>query len=148
MGGEIRTMTGTMKTVVATGVSSGLVCSSAPSPLYDRPNPSFQGLEAIRQLLTQTQPYRIILGARDVTRTQKAYDALDYVRSNHSVSILPLDLANLQEVKLFATQVLAELGTAKVDYLLLNAAISNPSEEKNRFGSQWCESYVVNHLGE
>lgn len=64
------------------------------------------------------------------------------------MSVLPVDLGNLSQVKSFAAQALAELGTAKIDYLLLNAAVSDPSEEKNRSGSQWCESYVVNHLCE
>ena len=107
-----------------------------------------QGLEAIRQLLAGPQPYRIFLGARNVARTKEAYEAIDYDRSSNSVSILPVDLANLREVKSFAGQVLRELGSAKVDALLLNAGISNGAEEKNRFGSQWCESYVVNHLCE
>ena len=102
----------------------------------------------MRQLLAGTQPYRIILGARNVPRTQAAYEALSYDRATHSVSVLQADLANLREVKTFASQALRELGNAKLDYLLLNAGISNAAEDKNRFGSQWCESYVVNHLGE
>ncbi|SPN98647.1 uncharacterized protein DNG_01692 [Cephalotrichum gorgonifer] len=116
------------KTIVATGVSSGL------------------GLEAVRQLLTEAQPYRIILGARDVPRTKSSYDALTYDRTKHNVSILQLDLGNLREVKSFAQNVLTELGATKIDYLLLNAAITNPSEEANRFGSKWSESFIVNHL--
>lgn len=121
-------MSGSQKTIVATGVSSGI------------------GLDVIRQLLAEPQPYRIILGARDVSRTKGAVDSLDYDRASNSVSILQLDCANLKEVKTFAAQALSELGAAKVDYLLLCAGMSGASEDKNRFGSEWCECYIVNHL--
>ncbi|KAF4466125.1 hypothetical protein FALBO_7013 [Fusarium albosuccineum] len=116
------------KTVVATGVSSGL------------------GLEAIKQLLEQTQPHKIILGARNIQNTQKAYDEMQYDRAANGVSILPLDLADLKGVKSFAEKTLEKLGQSKIDYLLLNAGISNSAEGPSPHGSRWCESYVVNHL--
>ncbi|KAF5014006.1 hypothetical protein FDECE_36 [Fusarium decemcellulare] len=118
------------KTVVATGVSSGL------------------GLEAIKQLLEQTQPYKIILGARNIQNTQKAYDEMQYDRGANGVSILPLDLADLKGVKSFAEKTLEKLGQSKIDYLLLNAGISNGAEGPSPHGSRWCESYVVNHLSQ
>ncbi|KAJ3533147.1 hypothetical protein NM208_g8120 [Fusarium decemcellulare] len=118
------------KTVVATGVSSGL------------------GLEAIKQLLEQTQPYKVILGARNIQNTQKAYDEMQYDRGANGVSILPLDLADLKGVKSFAEKTLEKLGQSKIDYLLLNAGISNGAEGPSPHGSRWCESYVVNHLSQ
>ncbi|KAF4973574.1 hypothetical protein FZEAL_9293 [Fusarium zealandicum] len=118
------------KTVVATGVSSGL------------------GLEAMKQLLEQTQPYRIILGARNTQNTEKAYDGIKYDRETNGVSILPLDLADLKGVKSFAEQTLEKLGEDKVDYLLLNAGISNDAEGPGPHGSKWCEAHVVNHLSQ
>ncbi|KAM6527797.1 hypothetical protein FALCPG4_008838 [Fusarium falciforme] len=118
------------KTVVATGVSSGL------------------GLEAIKQLLEQTQPYKVILGARNIQNTQKAYDALQYDRTANAVTILPLDLSDLKGVKSFAEKTLEKLGQGKIDYLLLNAGISNGSEGPGPHGSKWCEAHIVNHLSQ
>ncbi|RSL67011.1 hypothetical protein CEP53_003142 [Fusarium sp. AF-6] len=118
------------KTVVATGVSSGL------------------GLEAIKQLLEQTQPYKVILGARNIQNTQKAYDELQYDRAANGVTILPLDLSDLKGVKSFAEKTLEKLGQGKIDYLLLNAGISNGSEGPGPHGSKWCEAHIVNHLSQ
>ncbi|KAH6896667.1 hypothetical protein B0T10DRAFT_474878 [Thelonectria olida] len=117
------------KTIVATGVSSGL------------------GFEAIKQLLEQTQPYKVILGARNTSATQTAYDGLKF-DSNNAVSVLPLDLADLKGVKSFAERTLEKLGQDKIDYLLLNAGISNGSEKPGPHGSKWCEAYIVNHLSQ
>ncbi|KAM0492280.1 hypothetical protein ACHAP9_008961 [Verticillium nonalfalfae] len=121
-------MSALAKTIVATGVSSGL------------------GFEAIKQLLQQTQPYRVILGARNAEGAQKAFGDLKFDESKHNVTVLPLELADLKGVKTFAQQTLETLGQQKVDYVLLNAAISNSAEEPGPHGSKWCESYIVNHL--
>ncbi|KAJ7447538.1 hypothetical protein B0H11DRAFT_2248269 [Mycena galericulata] len=59
-------MTTLVKTIVATGASSGL------------------GFEAVKQLLTQSQSYyKFILGARDTATTQAAYDSLTFDRTKH-----------------------------------------------------------------
>ncbi|EGY22344.1 uncharacterized protein VDAG_03782 [Verticillium dahliae VdLs.17] len=121
-------MSALAKTIVATGVSSGL------------------GFEAIKQLLQQTQPYRVILGARNAEGAQKAFGDLKFDESKHNVTVLPLELADLRGVKTFAQQTLETLGQQKIDYVLLNAAISNSAEEPGPHGSKWCESYIVNHL--
>ncbi|KAB5582246.1 hypothetical protein GE09DRAFT_262030 [Coniochaeta sp. 2T2.1] len=119
------------KTVVATGVSSGL------------------GFEAIKQLLSQSQAYKVILGARDTARTQKAYDDVAYDRAKHSLAILPLELSDLKTVKTFAQQTLDKLGQDKIDYLLLNAGGTQAKEEPGgQYRSKWCESYAVNHLSQ
>lgn len=60
--------------------------------------------------------------------------------------MLPLDLSQLKAVKTFAEQTLEKLGQTKLDYLLLNAAISNGAEKPGPNGSKWCESLIVNHL--
>jgi NAD(P)-dependent dehydrogenase (short-subunit alcohol dehydrogenase family) len=59
---------------------------------------------------------------------------------------LQLDLADMKQVKSFAKEALDKVGSDKIDYLLLNAGITNAVEEKNRFGSKWAEQYIVNHL--
>ncbi|RGP65934.1 ww domain-containing oxidoreductase [Fusarium longipes] len=119
------------KTIVATGASSGI------------------GLEAIKQLLDQSQPYRVILGARNTQRAQKSYDELNYDRSSSGVTILPLELSDLKGVKSFADQTLEKLGRGKIDYLLLNAGLGGISADgPGPNGSKWCESHVVNHLSQ
>ncbi|OIW22952.1 NAD(P)-binding protein [Coniochaeta ligniaria NRRL 30616] len=118
------------KTIVATGVSSGL------------------GFEAIKQLLAQSQAYKVILGARDTARTQKAYDEVAYDRAKHSLAILPLELSDLKTVKSFAQQALEKLGQDKIDYLLLNAGATQNKEEPGQRQAKWCETYVINHLSQ
>jgi NAD(P)-dependent dehydrogenase (short-subunit alcohol dehydrogenase family) len=105
-----------------------------------------QGFEAIKQLLGQAQPYRVILGARNTKGTQAAYDALTYDRAANPVTVLPLELNDLRTVRSFAKEVLAKLGADPIDYLLLNAAINSSAEAPGPHGSKWCESYVVDHL--
>jgi hypothetical protein len=75
-----------------------------------------------------------------------AYDELKFDSSKHSVTVLALELSDLGGVKSFARQALQKLGADKLDYLLLNAAISNSAEKPWKQGSKWCEAYLVNHL--
>ncbi|KAF7521673.1 hypothetical protein PCG10_008126 [Penicillium crustosum] len=106
------------------------------------------GFEAIKQLLQQTQPYSFILGVRDTEKTRIAYDALKFDTSKHSVSVLPLDLLDLKSVQSFAKQALSELGQRPLDYLFLIAGLVASADGPGPHGSQWCESYVVNHLAQ
>ncbi|KAJ5550583.1 hypothetical protein N7535_001474 [Penicillium sp. DV-2018c] len=123
-------MSSIAKTVIATGTSSGL------------------GFEAIKQLLQQTQPYRFILGARDTETTRLAYNDLNFDKSKHTVSILPLDLLNLKSVQSFAKQALTELGQNPLNYLFLVAGLASSAEGPGPHGSKWCDSAVVNHLAQ
>ncbi|KAI1153528.1 hypothetical protein F4825DRAFT_414587 [Nemania diffusa] len=120
------------KTIVATGASSGI------------------GFEAIKQLLSQSQPYNFILGARDIKTTTGAYNALKYDTNKHTLAILPLELNNMNSVKTFAHQTLEKLGTGPIDYLMLNAgtAMNKKVAETGPHGSKWIEPYLVNHLSQ
>ncbi|CAI4212370.1 unnamed protein product [Parascedosporium putredinis] len=122
-------MSALAKTVVATGVSSGL------------------GFEAIKHLVTQTkQPYKVLLGARNAEAAKSAYDAVDFDKTKHSISVLPLELSDLKSVKTFAAQALEALGGESLDYLLLNAALGPGGESSKPTGSKWREIQVVNAI--
>ncbi|KAJ6456432.1 hypothetical protein C8R45DRAFT_578292 [Mycena sanguinolenta] len=123
-------MASVAKTVVATGASSGL------------------GFEVIKQLLVQKQPYKFILGARDVATTQAAFSKVEFDKSQHSLVVLPLELSDLKSVKSFSQQALERMGQEKLDYLMLNAAMNKGAERQGPHGSKWCESYIVNHLSQ
>jgi hypothetical protein len=109
---------------------------------------------------TTNTRYRFILGARDVSRTQAAYDALRYDSARHSLTVLPLELSDLRATRSFAQLALQRLrdegsrgdGGGGLDYLLLNAAVTNGAgskgEGKGSGKTGWCESLVVNHLCE
>ncbi|KAI1813627.1 hypothetical protein GGS20DRAFT_586309 [Poronia punctata] len=118
------------KTVVATGATSGI------------------GFELVKQLLSQSQPYNFILGARNPEAAKGAYDELKYDVGRHKITILPLELNNLKTVKTFSQQTLGRV--EKIDYLLLNAAIgaTKRTSETGPYGSKWVEQYLVNHLSQ
>ncbi|KAG6124826.1 hypothetical protein E4U38_008187 [Claviceps purpurea] len=90
-------MTDLTKTIVATGLSSGL------------------GFEALKQLLERKTPFKIIFGARDTTTTNQAIKKLDFDRAVHKIVVQPLDLCDLGEVKTFAQKVLEEVGKDNID---------------------------------
>ncbi|KAG6054558.1 hypothetical protein E4U32_006840 [Claviceps aff. humidiphila group G2b] len=126
-------MSDSSKTIVATGLSSGL------------------GFEALKQLLDSEEPYTIIFGARDADTANKAINKLNFDRLLHTVVALPLELNDLSEVKTFSEQALEtleKLGSEKIDYLLLNAGIMKPANEREPHTSRWCEAAVVNHFSQ
>lgn len=101
----------------------------------------------VKQLLQKPEPHNFILGVRDTERTRAAYKELAFDEPKHSVHILALDLSNLRSVQLFAQQALTQLGPNKLDLLFLNAGVLDTASGPGPNGSQWCEGYVVNHLG-
>ncbi|KAJ2966303.1 hypothetical protein NQ176_g10213 [Zarea fungicola] len=121
-------MASAAKTIVATGLSSGL------------------GLEVLKQLLQAPQPYRFVLGARNTGAMEQSLTQLTFESAN-KVDVLPLDLADLKGTKEFAESTLKNLGDARLDYLFLNAAITNPAVVNPR-GYRWSESAVVNHISQ
>ncbi|KAK5659951.1 hypothetical protein OQA88_13416 [Cercophora sp. LCS_1] len=124
-------MTLPVKTIVATGASSGL------------------GFEVIKQRLDQAaQPYNFILGVRNLAKTEAAYSTLTFDHSLHKLTFVRLDLSSLATVRTFADQALAALGQTPLDHLLLNAATSNPATAPGPHGSKWSETYIVNHLSQ
>lgn len=138
-------MTVATKNIIATGGSSGLV--SPPMPWTQQSSNWTQGFEVVKQLLQKPEPHNFILGVRDTERTRTAYKELAFDESKHSVHIFPLDLSNLRSVQLFAQQALTQLGPNKLDLLFLNAGVLDTASGPGPNGSQWCEGYVVNHLG-
>ncbi|EGX95933.1 Short-chain dehydrogenase/reductase SDR [Cordyceps militaris CM01] len=121
-------MASAAKTIVATGLTSGL------------------GFEALKQLLQAPQPYRIVLGARNVSGMEQSLRDVPSASPN-MVEVLPLDLADLQGTKQFAEAALRAVGDAKIDYLFLNAGITDPAAANPR-GYRWCEQAVVNHVAQ
>lgn len=155
----LKSVTMTVKTVLATGASSGIVRCILFLGTGLRSHRLIalfsvclrQGFEVVKQLLAQTQqPYRFILGCRDPAAAQSAFDALSYDTQTHAVDVLPLELNNLKTVKSFASeawQQLEENGqSTPLDYLLMNAGLAKAAKEPSPTGSKWCEAYVVNHL--
>ncbi|KAG6010525.1 hypothetical protein E4U21_005876 [Claviceps maximensis] len=123
-------MTTLAKTVIATGLSSGL------------------GFDALKQLLERTTPYKIILGVRDAKTTDEAIKKLEFDRAANATTVLPLDLSSLSGVHTFAQQALKEVGQGKIDYLLLNAGMFKGAGDTASDGSKWCEAAVVNHFSQ
>ncbi|TWU75865.1 hypothetical protein ED733_005507 [Metarhizium rileyi] len=122
-------MTSLAKTVVATGLSSGI------------------GLEVLKQLLEHATPYKVILGARDVKTTNDAIAQLQYDKTANTVAVLPVELANLKTVQTFAQQVLDKIGGGgNIDYLLLNAGMLKAAEKGPH--RKWCDAAVVNHFSQ
>lgn len=100
----------------------------------------------MRQLLEQSRPHKFILGVRETRRAQKAYDELSWDRDRHILIILPLELTDMNSVKVFSQQGLQHLGESRIDFLMLNAGMAKSAEEPGPRGSKWCEAYLVNHL--
>ncbi|CAI7569111.1 unnamed protein product [Penicillium pancosmium] len=123
-------MSATAKNVIATGASSGL------------------GFEVIKQLLEKSDPYNFIIGARDIERTQAAFNEVKFDTSKHTISLVPLDLTDLRSIQLFAQNALTKLGPNKLDLVFLCAGMVASAEGPGPHGSQWCTSYVVNHLSQ
>ncbi|KAL2187159.1 NAD(P)-binding protein [Thermothelomyces heterothallicus CBS 203.75] len=149
------------KTIIATGASSGLGFELVKQLLARAPSPA----------------YRIVVGARDVARTKAAFDALttaaalphsnssssgggDSGGGRHSVTVLPLELGDLASTRAFARQALRAVARdsgdgnekeeekTRLDYLLLNAAITGGNDARWVGSWGWCEGLVVNHLSQ
>ncbi|KAG5940751.1 hypothetical protein E4U60_000326 [Claviceps pazoutovae] len=99
-----------IKTIVATGLSSGI-------------------------LLARTRPYRIVFGARNTEAAVQAVERLDYDRTFHTVALISLDLCNLSKVKTFARQAKETVGQDEIGYLLLNAGMIKAAVEKQPYTS-------------
>ncbi|KAF7314713.1 hypothetical protein MKEN_00945300 [Mycena kentingensis (nom. inval.)] len=127
-------MSAVLKTIVATGCSSGV------------------GFEAIKQLLTK-QPTlspaidvsTAILGVRNAAAAASAFS--DAAVTSPAPTLLPLELSDLLSVQAFASKTLDILGSQSLDYLLLNAAHAYTSDVKSKYGD-WCDQYIVNHISQ
>jgi len=104
-----------------------------------------KGFETVKQMLGHAQAYKFILGARDTKTTQAAYDELKYDKKHH-LTILPLELSDLNSVKAFGNNALSALAEEKLDYLFMNAGAASGNTSPGLRGSKWCGAYIVNHL--
>ena len=148
-----------MKTVIATGAPARVSTSTDSSRCVVAPvhrlitrhvwrhrtslriaELSGQGFELVKQLLAQ-RSHRFILGVRDPVKSRTHFDALGD-NAKQDVTLLKLDLNDLPTVRQFATDALSALDGSKLDFVLLNAALSDTS--KRNGSSKWCEPYVVN----
>jgi hypothetical protein len=84
---------------------------------------------------------------RNPEKSKRELDELKYDTAKHALSLHQVDLSSLKEVRSFAKDAVKALGSDKLDYLLLNAAISKSNKGPGPHGSRWSESYVVSHLG-
>ena len=73
-------------------------------------------------------------------------DSLKYDSTKHKLTLIPLELSDLKSVRTFAKSTLEKLGQDKVDFALLNAALTGAATKPGPHGSRWSEPYIVNHL--
>jgi len=119
---------GDRKVVVLTGASSGL------------------GLYCVEELLRENKDCYVVAAVRDPEKMDEAaskagVEATDYVA-------MELQLASLQSVKDFCTDLTQLLGARGLDRLVCNAAVYLPTDPKPRWTDDGYEmSLGVNHLG-
>ncbi|KAF8309883.1 NAD(P)-binding protein [Clavulina sp. PMI_390] len=105
-----------MKTVVATGVTSGL------------------GLHALRQLIERDDgPYNVIASSRRPEASQAAASELLATRksSKTTITYVPLDLLSVKSIEKFASAVKDKLGAqTKIDILLLCAGTTSDNRDE------------------
>ena len=105
-----------------------------------------QGFEALKQLLQEPTPYRVIFGARDAQAVTANVDKLQFDRGANTVTVLPLELSDLKGVKSFAQQSLDKVGSDNIDYLFLNAGMIQAKGGKATPGCKWNETAMTNHF--
>ena len=88
--------------------------------------------EAAVKTLRRNSGLRLLIGARKAGTTGDA-------------ERLPLDLSSLDSVRAFTSDVVARLGGAKIDMLILNAGVNLPGDER-RTADGFEEHFGVNHL--
>lgn len=91
------------------------------------------GAHAVQHIAAQPGT-RVIIGARGSGRT-----------APHGVEVIPFDLASLGSVRHFAAVVIAKLGDARIDALILNAGMQTSTNEK-RSAEGYELTFAVNHL--
>ncbi|WP_353481247.1 SDR family NAD(P)-dependent oxidoreductase [Haliscomenobacter sp.] len=114
-----------MKTVIITGANKGL-------GFYTTLN------------IAKNKDYRIIIASRDSEKSLRAIDEIISKTGNQNIQFIPLDLADLNSVKLFSEKI--KNNNFKIDGLINNAGIQYISPTK--LTKQNYElTFGVNHLG-
>ena len=111
------------KTVIITGANTGI------------------GLETAVDLAKRNA--RVILACRSVERGEKAAVEVRKRSSNDNVVFRQLDLASLESVRKFASNILEE--EPRIDILINNAGIHSPHASRTEDGFE--RHLAINHLG-
>ena len=111
------------RTILVTGASSGLGLRSA------------EGLAS--------RGARVLIGCRNPQKTAVALDAVKSVASDAAPEVVPLDLADLDDVRACAQRVAGELD--HLDVLINNAGVMAIPHERTRQGFEM--QFGTNHLG-
>ncbi|XP_069705773.1 retinol dehydrogenase 12-like isoform X1 [Periplaneta americana] len=101
------------------------------------------GKETVRELARRKA--RVVMACRDLDKTKQVIE--DIRREISSGELIPmlLDLASLESVKRFATEVLKDF--PKINVLINNAGVSVPVSERRKTEDGYEINFGVNHLG-
>ncbi|KAL2149265.1 hypothetical protein VTH82DRAFT_8613 [Thermothelomyces myriococcoides] len=161
------------KTIIATGASSGLGFELVKQLLARPPSPAYRIVVGARDV-AGTRAAFDALSNNDTSNNNNNNNNNNNSgggssHGKHSVTVLPLELGDLAGTRTFAQQALQALAhdsgdgkdeegekkkkkkkkkKTRLDYLLLNAAITGGNDARWVGPWGWCEGLVVNHLSQ
>ena len=111
------------KTIVVTGANSGI------------------GLEAVKLFVANGA--EVIMACRNTAKAEAAAEQVKILTPQASLTVLPLDLADLESVKTFVATLKQRIN--KLDVLLNNAGVMAPPLQRTKEGFEM--QFGTNHLG-
>ena len=114
------------KTIVITGGNTGL------------------GYEAAKDFARRNQNGNVVIACRDTSKGHEAVSSISKSTGNENVSCLELDLASLESVKKFITEV--QTKHPSINALICNAGVWVPMEYKMKTKEGYEIHFGVNHL--